>query len=143
MRNVLLDTSVLITDERGQWDAASFNEAYVGEGKTGISAISASEFLEGVFRAPPGKRRESRRAFFDFILGTYPVFPFDLEIASTHAELKAELGRAGVAVGAHDLIIGATCLHLGWEVATLNIEEFTRIPGLVLAPARDYLLARE
>ncbi len=29
-----------------------------------------------------------------------------------------------------DLLIGATALHLGYEVATLNLRDFRRIPGL-------------
>jgi predicted nucleic acid-binding protein len=31
-----------------------------------------------------------------------------------------------------DLIIGATALHLGFDVATLNVRDFQRIPGLGL-----------
>jgi predicted nucleic acid-binding protein len=29
-----------------------------------------------------------------------------------------------------DLLIGATALHLGYEVVTLNLHDFQRIPGL-------------
>jgi predicted nucleic acid-binding protein len=29
-----------------------------------------------------------------------------------------------------DLIIGATALHLGFDIATLNVRHFQRIPGL-------------
>ncbi len=29
-----------------------------------------------------------------------------------------------------DLLIGATALHLGYEVATLTLRDFRRIPGL-------------
>jgi len=29
-----------------------------------------------------------------------------------------------------DLVIGATALHLGFDVACLNVKHFQRIPGL-------------
>jgi predicted nucleic acid-binding protein len=29
-----------------------------------------------------------------------------------------------------DLLIGATALHLGFDVVTLNLQHFERIPGL-------------
>ena len=48
--SVLFDTSVLIAQERGRWDAIAFNEQVVGDSEAAISAITVSEFLEGVFR---------------------------------------------------------------------------------------------
>ncbi len=140
MKNALLDTSVLIADERGQWDLAGFLENHVGNGRVGISAISASEFQEGIFGAPPGQRREDRRNFYEFIVNNYPVISFDLPIASTHAQLRSELRRAGTIIGPHDLIIAATALHFGWEIATLNTSEFSRVPGLALSPVEAYQL---
>ena len=52
------------------------------------------------------------------------------------AEVWAELSRRGDVVGAHDLWIGATALAYGFGVATGDIGDFRRIPGLrVLTPA--------
>ena len=36
----------------------------------------------------------------------------------------------GVQFAFEDLLIGATALHLGYEVATLSLRNFQRIPGL-------------
>ncbi|MEM0965450.1 MAG: PIN domain-containing protein [Verrucomicrobiota bacterium] len=138
MIGVLLDTSVLIADERKIWDLAAFLEKHVRKAQVGISAITASEFEEGVHRAPPGKRREQRREFYKFIVENYPVMPFDLETASTHAQLRPELRKTGILIGPHDLMIAATALHLGWEIATLNTSEFSRVPGLTLSPVEPY-----
>lgn len=44
---VLFDTSVLIEQERGRWDAVSFNGQIVGEHEVAISAITVSEILVG------------------------------------------------------------------------------------------------
>jgi tRNA(fMet)-specific endonuclease VapC len=136
--SVLLDSSILIADERGLWDGQRFAREAVGTRRTGISAITASEFLHGCWRAPVGKRRERRFAFFDSIEKGVEVIPFDFEIAKTHAKLWSELASLGIGVGAHDLIIAATCLHLDWELATLNEAEFGRVPGLRLVETGSF-----
>ena len=137
--SVLFDTSVLIAQERGRWDAIAFNEQVVGDSEAAISAITVSEFLEGVFRAPAGRRQESRRDFFEALVASHVVFPFGIEEAKTHARLKADLAAQGVAIGAHDLLIAATCLHHDFDLTTLNTAEFSRIPGLRLSPAEKFL----
>ena len=104
-----------------------------------ISAITVSEFLEGVFCAPAGRRQESRRDFFEALVASHVVFPFGIEEAKTHARLKADLAAQGVAIGAHDLLIAATCLHHDFDLTTLNTAEFSRIPGLRLSPAEKFL----
>jgi predicted nucleic acid-binding protein len=35
-----------------------------------------------------------------------------------------------VAIAFEDLTIGATALHLGFDIATLNVKHFQLIPGL-------------
>jgi tRNA(fMet)-specific endonuclease VapC len=136
---VLFDTSVLVEQERGRWDAVSFNGQIVGEHEVAISAITVSEILEGVFRSVPGKRQRSRRLFLDALCASHVVLPFGIEEASTHARLRADLSATGFIVGPHDLLIAATCLHHDFSLATLNIEEFSRIPRLKIAPADRYV----
>jgi predicted nucleic acid-binding protein len=36
----------------------------------------------------------------------------------------------GIQFAFEDLLIGSTALHLGYNVATLNLRDFKRIPGL-------------
>ena len=137
--SVLFDTSVLIAQERGRWDAIAFNEEVVGDSEAAISAITVSEFLEGVFRAPAGRRQDNRRDFFEALVASHVVFAFGIDEAKTHARLKADLSAQGVVIGAHDLLIAATCLHHDFDLATLNTAEFSRIPGLRLVPAEKFL----
>ena len=49
--------------------------------------------------------------------------------------LRLTTGRV---IGAHDLLIAATCLRLDCPLATLNREEFARVPGLVLTETARY-----
>ncbi|MHB1192938.1 MAG: PIN domain-containing protein [Longimicrobiales bacterium] len=48
------------------------------------------------------------------------------------ARLWAELAKRGELVGAHDLWLAATCVGRGLSLATGNVREFGRVPGLVV-----------
>ena len=61
-----------------------------------------------------------------------PVIPFDLPAARIHGRLLARLLDAGQAIGAYDLMIAATALTHGYDVLTLNLRDFERVPGLVV-----------
>lgn len=96
--------------------------------------ITVSELLHGVHRARGGTRTR-RQAFVEHILSGFDPIPITEAVARVHAEVWAGLSRRGIAVGAHDLWIGATALAAGFGVATGNADDFRRIPGLrVLSP---------
>ncbi|MFM8910174.1 MAG: type II toxin-antitoxin system VapC family toxin [Gemmatimonadota bacterium] len=44
--------------------------------------------------------------------------------------MRLALGTVGQPIGERDLIIAATALAHGCDVATGNLREFTRVPGL-------------
>ena len=44
----------------------------------------------------------------------------------------------GMMIGAHDLLIAATALSLGHEVGTLNVSEFSRVSGLIVADGTPF-----
>jgi tRNA(fMet)-specific endonuclease VapC len=58
------------------------------------------------------------------------LWPFDLDVARVHALLSADLGAAATPVGAHDLLIAATAVHLDAAVATRDLRSFPKIRGL-------------
>ena len=97
--------------------------------------ITVSELLQGVHRAR-GARRTRRQAFVEHILAGFEPVPVTELVARVHAEIWAGLSRRGEAVGAHDLWIGATAMASGFGVATVDVDDFRRIPGLrVLGPS--------
>jgi len=59
-----------------------------------------------------------------------PVHPVTLAIARLAGRIEGQQETIGVQFAFEDLLIGATALHLGYEVATLNLRDFRRIPGL-------------
>lgn len=125
----LIDSSVLIAAERGDLDLGGVLEDF-GDTDFALSAITASEFLYGVHRADGPERRALREAFVETLLARLPVLSFDLIAARTHARLWAQLAAAGVAIGAHDLLIAATAIARGLDVVTRDERSFPRIEGL-------------
>ena len=135
---MIVDTSLLVAAERGGVRFEALLES-LGEEPIGIAAITASELLHGCHRATDPGTRARRAAFVDALLDTLPVLPFGLPEARRHAELWADLARAGRAIGPHDMLIGATALARGDALATLNRREFERIAGLRLIAVEPFL----
>jgi len=128
---VIFDTSVLIALERGALDPDRLVQGREQE-PFGISVISAAELLHGVHRADTQKRRIKRSSYVEKVLEHYALYPFELGAARIYAELWATLQRKGVRIGAHDLMIAATAISLGWTVATLDLRDYRKIEGLML-----------
>ena len=97
-----------------------------------VAAGTASELLVGVHRTVPIERRRSREAYVVAVLGELAVLPFDLVVARVHAQLLARLLDAGQPIGVNDLQIAATALAYRYELLTLNLRDFERVPGLVV-----------
>jgi tRNA(fMet)-specific endonuclease VapC len=125
----LIDTSVFIALERQQLDLDVLVRVFPDE-PIALAAITTSELLAGVYYADSSERRQRREAFVERILNTLPVIPFDLSVARTYARLLVDLRKSGQTVGAHDLQIASTALALGLEVATYDVRDFGRVPGL-------------
>jgi predicted nucleic acid-binding protein len=75
-------------------------------------------------------QRARREAFVERLLAEVPVIPFDLVVARTHARLWAELLPKGIVIGAHDLMIAATALAVGYDVATRDKRSFPKIKAV-------------
>lgn len=134
---VILDTAVLVSAERGAFDMPGYLAA-LGDEPVALAAISASELLHGVERARDASIRQRRSDFVEGVLANVPIIPFGLAEARTHARIWASLAAAGTPIGAHDLQVAATALVAASSVATLNLDEFGRVPGISLAPIAPY-----
>lgn len=128
---VLIDSSVLIRHERGQL-ALERLVANRPDEEFFISVVTASELLHGVHRATEAGVRAQRSAFVEAVLTRFPMLPIDLPTARVHAQIGAELTSQGSPIGAHDLWIGASCLANGLSLATENVRDFARVPGLLV-----------
>ncbi|HZD01117.1 MAG TPA: PIN domain-containing protein [Actinomycetes bacterium] len=131
-RRLILDTTVLVTAERG---SARLEDLLEDDDDVAIAAITAAELLVGVELAD-GVRRQAREAFVGDVLATIPVEEYDLEVARAHAQLLAHVRRTGRPRGAHDLIIAATAAATARTVVSSNASGFDQLPDVaVLDPA--------
>ena len=128
---VILDTSVLISLEKAE---SSLDEFIVGREAEpfGISVVTVSELLHGVHRADSEKRRVKRESYVERIIDLFPVYPFDLAAGRIYARIWANILRKHLFAGAHDLIIAATAISLGFSVVTFNLRDFEKIEGLTV-----------
>jgi tRNA(fMet)-specific endonuclease VapC len=128
---VILDTSVLISLEKAE---SSLDEFIVGREAEpfGISVVTVSELLHGVHRADSERRRVKRESYVERIIDLFPVYPFDLAAGRIYGRIWANLLRKHLFVGAHDLIIAATAISLGFSVVTFNLRDFEKIEGLTV-----------
>ena len=127
---LLIDSSVFIALERRGQPLSVLGLVAGQDEALALAAITASELLTGAYRADTPERRTRRQAFVEAVLEVIPVFPFDIRVARTHAQIWTQLAGTGQTIGAHDLLIAATALAYGYSVLTDNVREFSRVPGL-------------
>jgi len=135
---LILDTSIIITGERRGRSVpqilAQVRDTW-GETEIGLSAVTIAELTHGIQRARLQAQRERQRAFVDEVMATVRVHPVSAAIAQRAGAISGQAAEQGLTLPFEDLLIGATALDLGFEVATHNVRHFERIPGLVVRRA--------
>ncbi len=130
---VILDSSILIAGERRKdsvWEVLERVEAVCGKTVAALSAVTAVELTHGIYRAKADADRKRREIFIEELFQSVAVHPLTLEVARLAGRIHGEQMGQGVSIDFPDLLIGATALHLGFDVATLNVKHFQVIPGL-------------
>ena len=125
---IILDADVIIRGEKGTFDLKSWVAARPNE-QFEIAAITVAELWHGVERAT-GPHKATRQNYLQAVLGLLPIIPYTEQTAYEHARIWAELESSGKMIGFYDLIVGATALERGSEVATFNNRHFSQISGL-------------
>lgn len=126
---ILIDASVLIEHERGRLDLGGYL-AGMEEDEFFLSVITVSELLHGVHRAVDAAMRARRAAWVEAVLERFPLLPVDAASARAQARIWADLAGQGRTIGHHDLWLAATCIAHDLGMATANVREFERVPGL-------------
>lgn len=125
MTRLLLDTTFLIDAERGALD---LDRVIGDDDDVAIAAVTVAELLVGV-RLATGRRATRREALVQEVVEGLPVVDYDLVVAAAHAELLAQLRRAGTPRGAHDLLIAATAVATGRSIVTADTSAFADLEG--------------
>lgn len=130
---IVLDSSVIIAAERRGHTVREILEqvqAVQGEIEIGLSVVSIAELVHGAYRTKTQAQKERRLEFIERLSSDVPVYPVTLDIARLAGRIEGEQEAMGVQLAFEDLLIGATALHLGYAVATLNLRHFHRISSL-------------
>lgn len=126
MGKVLLDTDVCIAilnrDDRVR---ASLERSPPSALR--MSAITLAELRFGVAKSTRAARATAN---LHVLLAKIGVVPFDEAATARYGELRALLEKRGSPIGPLDTLIAAHALSLRWTLATHNVREFRRVPGL-------------
>jgi tRNA(fMet)-specific endonuclease VapC len=125
---IILDADVIIRGEKGSFDLQGWLAAQPSE-LFEVAAITVAELWHGVERAT-GTQKARRLRYLRAVLAPLPILPYTEQTAREHARVWAELEAAGKMIGAYDVIVAATALERGSEVATFNKRHFDCVPGL-------------
>lgn len=124
----MLDADVVIRGEKGTFDLTNWVASRSND-QFEIAAITVAELWHGIERAT-SPHKITRQRYLDAVLSSLPIIPYTEQTAYEHARIWAELEISGKMIGFYDLIVGATALERGSEVATFNKRHFARIKGL-------------
>ena len=98
-----------------------------------LCSVTRFELLVGVMALPIGKRRSGLLKSLNHILDTQfmtPCLPFDLNAAEICAELVSHRQRLGAKIATEDAQIASIAIVNGLSLATRNVRDFDRLPGL-------------
>lgn len=122
----LLDSDVVVEVLRGR-SAALRRRLLDHEGALAVSAVSVSELRFGARRSSRVQQfLDSLDQFLEFV----PVLDLDADAALAAGDARAELTGRGTPIGPYDCLIAGQALARGLTVATGNVREFRRVPGL-------------
>ncbi len=125
---VILDADVIIRGERGTFDLAVWLATRPAE-QFAMAAITLAELWHGVERATAA-RRPQRQQYIEALLRSLPVIAYTESTALEHARIWANLRASGKMIGFYDLIVAATAMEQGSELATFNKRHFSLVAGL-------------
>jgi tRNA(fMet)-specific endonuclease VapC len=132
---VVLDSSVLVAAERKNATTPevirSIRET-IGDVPIVICALTVAELGHGIYRADTPQRAQQRRQFLDELKAHIPIHPVTATTAEIVARIGGEQAAKGVNLPLADLIIGACAIEIGYAIATSNLRDFSRIPGLAV-----------
>jgi predicted nucleic acid-binding protein len=130
---IILDSSVIIAGERRGHTVREILEqvkAAQGETEIGVSVVTIAELVHGAYRTKTQAQQQRRLEFIERLASDVPVHPVTLSIARLAGRIEGQQKAIGVQFAFEDLLIGATALHIRYDVATLNLRDFQKVPGL-------------
>ncbi|HEX3720718.1 MAG TPA: PIN domain-containing protein [Verrucomicrobiae bacterium] len=127
---IILDADVIIRGEKGTFDFRGWLASRPDD-QFEVSAVTVAELWHGVERATGGQKAR-RLHYFHAALDSLPIIPYTEQTAYEHARIWAELEASGKMIGFYDIIVAATAIERGNEVATFNQRHFSQVKNLTV-----------
>ena len=128
MFKYLLDTNIVIyvMKKRPIEVMGMFNQ---NSNRMAISAITFSELQHGAEKS--ARIQENLSAIEEFT-SLIDVLPYTAKASMHYGDIRAVLEKAGQTIGVNDLHIAAHARSEGLVLVTNNMNEFVRVPGLLV-----------
>ena len=128
MLKYLLDTTMVIhtMKNRPQQVKRRFLQH---ENQICISSVTLGEL---VFGAEHSRQVERNLADIEAMVARLDVLPFDTKAAYHFGQIRAALYAKGQPIGPYDMMIAGHARAYGLIVVTNNVNEFARVPGLLI-----------
>jgi len=125
--NLLLDTNICIYLIKKRPPSVLKRFDTLAAGTLAVSSITVAELEFGVQKSQfPSQNQQALEQFLLPLM----ILDFDHEAARAYGKLRAWLETRGKTIGALDMLIAAHALSKGLPLATNNVREFSRVPGL-------------
>lgn len=106
-----------------------FKRALTEGGVVCVSTVVLHELWYGVAKST--RRDYNTERVQMFLAGPLAVLEFDDADARAAGEVRAELERQAVPIGAYDALIAGQAVRRGLTLVTANTREFARVEGLM------------
>jgi tRNA(fMet)-specific endonuclease VapC len=131
MIHIDTNAAIAVLNDRPRIERDRYDEArYAGAGLA-MSMIVYHELFYGAAASERRRQNEEKLALF-IASGGIELLAFDEDDAREAGDIRARFRRIGTPIGPYDLLIAAQARRRGATVATANIREFTRVPGLLV-----------
>jgi tRNA(fMet)-specific endonuclease VapC len=100
-----------------------------GPSEIAICSVVKAELLYGAMKS---EQKEKNLQLLTRLFEPIHSFDFNDHCAFYYAQIRADLAQHGKMIGANDLMIAAIAMANKLTLVTHNIDEFERVPGLVI-----------
>jgi tRNA(fMet)-specific endonuclease VapC len=124
----LLDTSACIVHLRSKGQSGLCRKLLsINRRLIQFSSVVRGELVVGAMKASDPVRSLTA---IDAFLALFRSVPFDDFAANRFAQVRADLERRGMPIGAYDPMIAATALSGNFIVVTRDVDDYARVAGL-------------
>lgn len=126
MLKYMLDTNICIFTIKHK--PQHVREAF--KARHGQLCVSTVTLMELVYGAEKSSNPTRNLADVEGFAARLEVLKYDQDAAAHTGQLRAELAKAGTPIGPYDHMIAGHARSQGLILATNNLREFDRVPGL-------------